>query len=78
MTIKYADDVLRERRERQRKESKKIFVENMNNSFDKSFPSVRRKIKIFKFLIKFFGLLFLIILTLLSIFLIKLLVGLVF
>lgn len=74
MTYKTADDVLRERNERKRKEFEERFVEDMKNDFDRLFPKVRKKIKIAKFLFKLLGLLFLIVLILGLVWLIKLLI----
>ena len=70
MTYKTADEVFEERNERIRKESKDKFIKE----FNKSLEPIIRKIKIFKFLFKVFGFLFLTILILGSIWLIKLLI----
>lgn len=67
MTIKYAEDVLNDANERRRLEAKNRFIKEFNESF----KLVIRKIKIFKFLFKLFGILFLIILILGSVYLIK-------
>jgi len=68
MTIKTADEILNERNLRIRKENKDKFIKEFNESL----KPVIRKIKIFKFLFKLFGILFLIILIFGYIYLIKL------
>jgi len=70
MTIKTADEVFKEIRERKRQESKDRFIKEINESL----KPVIKKIKIFKFLVKLFGILFLILLILGGIWLIKLLI----
>lgn len=68
--IRYADDVSRDANERRRLEAKNRFIKEMNETF----KPIIKKIKIFKFLFKFFGILFLIILILGSIWILKTLI----